>query len=157
MVRSRQVCDGVFRVLWGFHGNHWDFAPFLCHGRVLCVNAMITQRGAVITLSSVFLARSLWHSRAFALAVRWRRSRAGSLQGLLPGAPTDPGVHVKCTRVVTLWNRCPPHDWVVSRGHAGEAQYPRRGSNSPSTTRHPLRSTGSGRAVPPLQHYYGAL
>src|SRR5208282_1446018 len=73
MVRSRQVCDGVFRVLWGFHGNHWDFAPFLCHGRVLCVNAMITQRGAVITLSSVFLARSLWHSRAFALAV----SRSG--------------------------------------------------------------------------------
>src|SRR5271157_282543 len=42
-------------------------------------------------------------------------SRAGSLQGLLPGAPTDPGVHVKCTRFVTLWNRCPPHDWVVSR------------------------------------------
>ena len=42
---------------------------------------------------------------------RW----AGSLQGLLPGAPTDPGVHVKCTRFVTLWNRCPPHDWVVSR------------------------------------------
>src|SRR5271157_1887316 len=41
--------------------------------------------------------------------------RAGSLQGLLPGAPTDPGVHVKCTRFVTLWNRCPPHDWVVSR------------------------------------------
>src|SRR5271157_5957477 len=40
---------------------------------------------------------------------------AGSLQGLLPGAPTDPGVHVKCTRFVTLWNRCPPHDWVVSR------------------------------------------
>src|SRR5271165_444980 len=33
---------------------------------------------------------------------------AGSLQGLLPGAPTDPGVHVKCTRFVTLWNRCPP-------------------------------------------------
>ena len=28
--------------------------------------------------------------------------RAGSLQGLLPGAPTDPGVHVKCTRFVTL-------------------------------------------------------
>ena len=28
---------------------------------------------------------------------------AGSLQGLLPGAPTDPGVHVKCTRFVTLW------------------------------------------------------
>ncbi len=41
--------------------------------------------------------------------------RAGSLQGLLPGAPTDPGVHVKCTRFVTLWNRCPSHDWVVSR------------------------------------------
>ena len=40
---------------------------------------------------------------------------AGSLQGLLPGAPTDPGVHVKCTRFVTLWNRCPSHDWVVSR------------------------------------------
>src|SRR5271166_2182841 len=40
---------------------------------------------------------------------------AGSLQGLLPGAPTDPGVHVKCTRFVTLWNRCPPHDWGVSR------------------------------------------
>src|SRR5271157_2545120 len=27
------------------------------------------------------------------IRVRW----AGSLQGLLPGAPTDPGVHVKCT------------------------------------------------------------
>jgi hypothetical protein len=27
---------------------------------------------------------------------------AGSLQGLLPGAPTDPGVHVKCTRFVTF-------------------------------------------------------
>src|SRR5271157_4413446 len=82
---------------------------------------------------------------------------AGSLQGLLPGAPTDPDVRVKRIRFVTLGNRCPSHDWVVSRWHAGEARCPRRGSNSPSTTRHPLRSTGSGRAVPPLQHYYGAL
>src|SRR5208337_4213089 len=81
MVRSRQVCDGVFRVLWGFHGNHWDFAPFLCHGRVLCVNAMITQRGAVITLSSVFLARSLWHSRAFALAVSRSRGQTSRSRG----------------------------------------------------------------------------
>jgi hypothetical protein len=38
-----------------------------------------------------------------------------------------------------------------------EARCPRRGSNSQSTTLHPLRSTGSGRAVPPLQGYYGAL
>ncbi len=40
---------------------------------------------------------------------------AGSPQGLLPGAPTDPDVHVKCIRFVTLWNRCPSHDSVVSR------------------------------------------
>ena len=37
-------------------------------------------------------------------------SLAGSLQGLLPGAPTDPDVHVKRIRFVTLWNRCPSHD-----------------------------------------------
>ena len=42
-------------------------------------------------------------------------SRAGSLQGLLPGAPTDPDVHVKRIRFVAMWNRCPSHDWVVSR------------------------------------------
>ena len=42
---------------------------------VLCnrCDALITQRGAVITLSSVLLARGLWHSGAFTLAVRWRR------------------------------------------------------------------------------------
>jgi hypothetical protein len=51
-------------------------------------------------------------------------------------------------RLVTLWNRCPTHDWVVSQAHAGEAQCPRRGSNAPSTTRHPLRSTGSGGPFP---------
>jgi hypothetical protein len=27
----------------------------------------------------------------------------------------DPDVPVKCTRFVTLWNRYPPHDWVVLR------------------------------------------
>jgi len=37
------------------------------------------------------------------------------LGGCSPRSPTDPGVHVKCTRFVTLWNRCPSHDWVVSR------------------------------------------
>jgi len=37
------------------------------------------------------------------------------LGGCPPRSPTDPGVHVKCTRFVTLWNRCPSHDWVVSR------------------------------------------
>jgi hypothetical protein len=37
------------------------------------------------------------------------------LGGPPPRSPTDPGVHVKCTRFVTLWNRCPSHDWVVSR------------------------------------------
>ena len=37
------------------------------------------------------------------------------LGGHPPRSPTDPGVHVKCTRFVTLWNRCPSHDWVVSR------------------------------------------
>ena len=37
------------------------------------------------------------------------------LGGRPPRSPTDPGVHVKCTRFVTLWNRCPSHDWVVSR------------------------------------------
>src|SRR5271157_1790004 len=73
VVRSRHVGDGVFRISWDSYGDYRDFAPFLCHGRVLCVDALITQRGAVITLSSVFLARSLWHSRAFALAVRSRR------------------------------------------------------------------------------------
>jgi hypothetical protein len=40
---------------------------------------------------------------------------AGSLQGLLPGAPTDPDVRVKRIRFVAMWNRCPSHDWVVSR------------------------------------------
>ena len=53
--------------------------------------------------------------------------------------------------------RCPSHDRVVLWLHAVEARRPRRGSNSPSTTRHPLRSTGSGRAVPPLHSYYGTL
>ena len=37
------------------------------------------------------------------------------LGGRPPRSPTDPGVHVNCTRFVTLWNRCPSHDWVVSR------------------------------------------
>ena len=40
---------------------------------------------------------------------------AGSPQGLLPGTPTDPDVRVKRIRFVTLWSRCPSHDWVVSR------------------------------------------
>jgi hypothetical protein len=29
---------------------------------------------------------------------------AGSPQGLLTGAPTDPDVHVKCIRFVALWS-----------------------------------------------------
>ena len=45
-------------------------------------------------------------------------------------------------------HRCPSHNQVVSRWHAAKAQCPRRGSNSPSTTRRPLRSTGSGRPFP---------
>ena len=40
---------------------------------------------------------------------------AGSLWGLPPRAPTDPDVHVKRIRFVAMWNRCPSHDWVVSR------------------------------------------
>ena len=37
------------------------------------------------------------------------------LGGRPPRSPTGPDVHVKCIRFVTLWNRCPSHDWVVSR------------------------------------------
>ena len=41
---------------------------------------------------------------------------AGSPRGLLPGAPTDPDVHVKCIRFVTLWSIAVPHTiQVVSR------------------------------------------
>ena len=48
----------------------------------------------------------------------------------------------------TRWFR---GDTLVRHGVLGVVPTP------PSTTRHPLRSTGSGRAVPPLQHYYGVL
>ncbi len=75
----------------------------------------------------------------------------------LPGLPQIRTCPSKGIRFVTLRIRCPSHDQVVSRRHAGEARCPRRGSNSLSTTRRPLRSTGSGRAVPPLQGYYEAL
>ena len=80
------------------------------------------------------------------------------LGGRPPRPPTDPGVHVKCARFVKLWSIAVPHTTGSFRGDTLiRHRCPRRGSNSPSTTRHPLRSTGSGRAVPPLRRYYGAL
>ena len=45
---------------------------------------------------------SYFHSSFWVLGV-WVL-RAGLPQGLLPGAPTDPDVHIKCIRFVTLWN-----------------------------------------------------
>ncbi len=94
--------------------------------------------------------------------VAWGRPRQAAgrvaLEVTPPRAPTDPDVPVKeASGSSRCGYRCPSHDQVVSRRHAGEARCPRRGSNSLSTTRRPLRSTGSGRAVPPLQGYYEAL
>ena len=58
--------------------------------------------------------------------------RAGSLQGLLPGAPTDPGVHVKRTRFGTLSTIAVPHttgsfraDTLVRHGVLGVVPTPR--------------------------------
>ena len=41
--------------------------------------------------------------------------RAGSPQYYFLEDPQIPDVHVKRIRFVTLWSRCPSHDWVVSR------------------------------------------
>ena len=40
---------------------------------------------------------------------------AGSLWGLPPRAPTEPGVRISRTRFVTSWLRCPSHGQAVSR------------------------------------------
>jgi transposase len=62
--------------------------------------------------------RNARRQRRFALptAAAARRGMGRvDLGGRPPRSPTDPDVHVKCIRFVTLWNRCPSHDWVVSR------------------------------------------
>jgi hypothetical protein len=82
-----------------------------------------------------------------------------------PGRPRDYSLGLPQIRACTLnapgSSRCGaslsltrPGRFAVTRS---QARYPGRSSNSPSTTRRPLRSTGSGRAVPPLHRYYGAL
>ncbi len=72
------------------------------------------------------------------------RHGAGSLQGLLPGAPTDPGVHVKRTRFVTLWTVAVPHttgsfrgDTLVRRGVLGVVPTPRPQRGAPFAPRGP--------------------
>ncbi len=69
---------------------------------------------------------------------------AGSPQGLLPGAPTDPGVHVKCTRFVTLWHIAVPHttwsfrgDTLVRHGVLGVVPTPRPQRGTPLAPRGP--------------------
>ncbi len=82
---------------------------------------------------------------------------AGSPQGLLPGAPTDPSMHVKCTRFVTLWSIAVPRTSGSFRGDT----LVRRGVLSVVPTCHPQRGAPFAdwvrRAVPQLQCYYGAL
>ena len=90
-------------------------------------------------------------------------SRGHSLRDTTqPGRPRDyslefpdPGVHVKRTRFVTLWTVAVPHTTGSFRGDTLVRRVSSAWFHSPSTTGAPLRSTGSGRAVPPLQHYYG--
>src|SRR5271157_765137 len=82
-----------------------------------------------------------------------------------PGRSRDCSLELPQIRTCALnasgssrWGIAVPHTTGWFRGDTlVRHRCPRRGSNSPSTTWHPLRSTGSGRAVPPLQHYYGAL
>ena len=69
---------------------------------------------------------------------------AGSPQGLLPGAPTDPDVHVKCIRFVTLWNIAVPHttrsfrgDTLVRHGVLGVVPTPRPQRGTPFAPRGP--------------------
>ncbi len=73
-----------------------------------------------------------------------RRKLAGSPQGLLPGAPTDPGVHVKCTRFVKLWHIAVPHttwsfrgDTLVRHGVLGVVPTPRPQRGTPLAPRGP--------------------
>ena len=70
--------------------------------------------------------------------------RAGSPQGLLPGAPTDPGVHVKCTRFVTSWSIAVPHmtrsfrgDTLTRHGVLGVVPTPRPQRGAPFAPRGP--------------------
>ena len=78
------------------------------------------------------------------------------LGGRPPRSPTDPDVHVKCIRLVTLW-RCPSHDpsacgdTLVRHDVLGvvPASGPQRGT--------PFAPRGPGGPVPPLRRYYGAL
>ena len=92
--------------------------------------------------------------------------------GLRPGRKTSHNRYIRsfvshppliraCTSNAPGSSRCGiavPHTTVWFRGDTlvrhdvlGVVPTPR------PQPRHPLRSTGSGRAVPPLQHYYGAL
>ena len=77
------------------------------------------------------------------------------LGGRPPRSPTDPGVHVKCTRLVTLW-RCPSHDPLACGDTLGgsmpSAWFRRLVHNAAPPSLHRVR-----RAVPPLQNYYGVL
>ena len=64
--------------------------------------------------------------------------------GRLPGAPTDPGVHVKCTRFVTLWHVAVPHttwsfrgDTLVRHGVLGVVPTPRPQRGTPFAPRGP--------------------
>jgi hypothetical protein len=69
---------------------------------------------------------------------------AGSLQGLLPGAPTDPGVRVKRTRFVTLRKIAVPHttgsfrgDTLARHGILGVVPTPRPQRGTPFAPRGP--------------------
>ena len=83
-------------------------------------------------------------SRCQPLVFGSKASRAGSPQGLLPGAPTDPGVRVKRTRFVTLWKIAVPHttgsfrgDTLARHGILGVVPTPRPQRGAPFAPRGP--------------------
>ena len=95
-------------------------------------------------------------------------SGAGSPQGLLPGAPTDPGVRVKRTRFVTLWKIAVPHttgsfrgDTLARHGILGVVPTPRPQRGTPFAPRgpegpFPRFSTTMGRcdSLPPISPHF---
>ena len=96
----------------------------------------------------ILLSRASWRK---VRPIPWGRVDLG-------GCPPGPPQIRTCTSNASGSSRCGavPHTFRRLTMTRGEARCPRRGSTW-STTRHPLRSTGSGRPVPPLRRYYGAL